>query len=104
MKIKLSLFILVSLFCIKGFSQEDHLGKQKRSKEDKAKDEGKLNAKGKEKHEKAKKDFAELSGATFEIAANEVQNQDPTELLGISSIVMPDEKLGGKQQEENKLR
>lgn len=104
MTIKLSLLIITSLFCLNSFSQEDPLDKIKKPKSEKAKDEQKLSGKGKAAFEKAKTDLKNVSGAKFELAANEIMNQDAKELGGIPENQKPDENLSRKQNEENKKK
>lgn len=101
MKLKLIIIILFSVFCFEGFSQQDPMAKIKRSKEDKAKDEKKLNEKGKKELEKAKADFKNIKNASFEVAANEIMNEDLKSLVGVPPGE-PDKELSDKQNEENK--
>jgi len=102
MKLKLLVCIVVSLFCVKSFSQDqDPLDKIKKPKTQKAEDEKKLNAKGKAELAKAKVELKNVSDAKFEIAPNEIMNQDPKELLGVPETE-PDKKLADKQNEDNK--
>lgn len=108
MKLKLFIIILISVFCLRGFSQDDPLVKKSqgvfkvKTKDEMAKGEAKLTAKGKAAFEMAKNDFKSVKDAKFEIAPNEQLNQDPNELLGIPEDKEPDIKAGEKQNEENK--
>lgn len=102
MKPRLFLFILLSVVCINGFSQEDPLKKQKRSPENKGQDEQKLNEKGKAEFDKAKTDFKNINNPKFELAANEIVNEDLQLLVGVPSNEKPDTKLSEKQNEDNK--
>jgi C1A family cysteine protease len=100
MRLRLLLIILISAICMIGYSQEDPMAKIKRSKEDKAKDEQKLNEKGKAEFAKAQADHKKLQGATFDIAANEILNGDLKSLVGVPPG-KPDTKLSEKQNEDN---
>jgi C1A family cysteine protease len=103
MKRKLFIILLISAFCLNGFSQEDPMAKMKRSKEDKLKDEQKLSEKGKKEFDKAKADFKNLKDATFEIAPNEIVNGDLKSLTGVPNTT-PDTKLADQQTEEGKKK
>lgn len=95
------MFLLVACFFgLNSFAQGDPLNSQKRSKEDKAKDEQKLNEKGKGELAKAKNDMKNIKDAKFELAANEIVNEDLKNLVGISG--RPEEKLAADQNKENK--
>ena len=72
-----------------------------RSKEDKAKDEQKLTAKGKSELAKAKADHNKIQNATFDVAANEIMNEDLGKLCDIPQE-KPDTKLSEDQDKENK--
>lgn len=102
MKTKLLIILLLSAFCMTGFSQEDPMNKIKRSKEDKAKDEQKLNAKGKGELQKAQAEFKKLKDATFEVSANEILNENLDNLVGLPKGEKPDTKLSDELQQENK--
>jgi C1A family cysteine protease len=110
MKNKLLIIILFTVFCFRGFSQEDPLVKDSqgvfkvKTKDEMAKGEAKLTAKGKAAFDKAKNEFRNIKGAKFEIAPNEQLNQDPKELLGIPEFEKPDLNMAKKQNEENKKK
>jgi C1A family cysteine protease len=102
MKQKFALIVLISLFCFSGgITQQDPLAKSKRSKEDKAKDEQKLNAKGKAEYAKAQADFKKIKDATFELAPNEIVNEDLENLTGVPNAT-PDNNLAEEQIKEGK--
>jgi C1A family cysteine protease len=101
MKLKLFFIILFSVICVAAFSQEDPMARIKRSKDDKAKDEQKLNEKGKSEFAKAQADHKKLTNATFDVSANEILNEDLNNLLGIPAGQKPDNKLAEDQQIEN---
>ncbi len=105
MKLKIFLFLIVSLACINGFSQKDPKddgAKGKKSQKDKDEDEKKLSAKGKAEFDRASAEFKNINNATFDIAANsEVNNvEDRKSLFGINGT--PDDKEADKQDAENK--
>jgi C1A family cysteine protease len=100
MKIRLWLLTLSAFACLGAWSQQDPMEKNKRSKEDKAKDEKLLNQKGKGEYEKAKAEMKNIKDAKFELAANEIVNGDLKSLVGISG--KPDEALANEQNKENK--
>ena len=109
MKTKLSVLVLLSMVCFSGFSQgEDPLVKQSqgvfkvKTKDEMAKNEGKLTGKGKAAFEKAKNDYKNIKDAKFEIAPNEQLNQDPSELMGIPKSEKPDFKIAEQQKNENR--
>ena len=101
--ILLIIIVLFSIFYLNGFSQDDPMARMKRSKDDKAKDEQKLNEKGKKEFDKAKADFKNLKDATFEIAPNEIVNEDLKSLTGVPNTT-PDKKLADQQTEEGKKK
>jgi len=108
MKIKFLALILICMFSLRGFSQEDPLTKKSvgifklRTKAEMAQDETKLTGKGKAAFEKAKNDFKNVKDAQFDIAPNEQLNQDPGELLGVPESEKPDLNFGQQQNNENK--
>jgi len=109
MKIKISVLILLSMVCFSGFSQgTDPLVKKSqgifkvKTKEEMAKNEAKLTAKGKAEFEKAKNEFRNIKNPKFEIAPNEQLDRDPKELHGISEKEKPDLKIAERQNEENR--
>jgi C1A family cysteine protease len=99
MKLKLLVLILTCAISIQGFSQ-DPMAKIKKTKEEKAKDEQKLTGKGKAEYEKAKNDYKKIKDPAFELAPNEIVNQDLNTLVGIAGE--PDRSLAVQQNEENK--
>lgn len=100
MKIKIFLFLLTGLFCLDGYSQ-DPMSSIRKSKTEKDKDEQKLTATGKAQFEKAKAEFKNIRGATFELAANEISNEDPKKLVSIPAGT-PENTLATGQNDENK--
>jgi C1A family cysteine protease len=78
------------------------MARTKKSKSEKDKDEQKLNGKGKGEFEKAKNDLKNVQNATFEVAPNEIVNEDLTKLVGIPTNEQPDKKLAEAQNGENK--
>jgi C1A family cysteine protease len=104
MKLKLLLFVVVSLFCITGFSQRDPKedgARGKKSQIDKDADEKKLTGKGRAEFAKAKTETK--NDASFDISANpDVNNvEDKKGLMGIPSGAV-NESEASKQDNENK--
>lgn len=114
MKLKLLILILSVLIGFPAISQpgqqkkEDPLENEgqgvfkKKTKDEMAKGEAKLNARGKSEWAKAKAEFQKIKGAQFDLAPNEQLNEDPKNLLGVSEREKPDMNEGKKQNEENK--
>jgi C1A family cysteine protease len=99
MKLKLLVLILTCAISIQGFSQ-DPMAKIKKTKEEKAKDEQKLTGKGKAEYEKAKNDYKKIKDPAFELAPNEIINQELNTLVGIPGE--PEKIMAEKQNEDNK--
>lgn len=102
MEKKLSILLIAFLIVFQGFAQNDPMANIKKSKEEKAKDEQKLNEKGKSEYAKAQAEFKKQKDATYEVSANEILNEDLKNLVGLPAGERPDEKLAEAQNAENK--
>ena len=101
--------LLLLLWVNQGFSQGNSPLEEKdngvfkvKTKAEMAKNFDKLSQKGKAEYEKAKNDFKKIKKPTFELAPNEVLNEDPKTLLGAMLVEKQDEDFMKKQNLENK--